>query len=36
MICFGSRLDIYLPQETEIRVTVGDKVQAGSSIFGKW
>jgi phosphatidylserine decarboxylase len=36
MICFGSRLDIYLPQETEIRVAVGDKVQAGSSILGKW
>ena len=36
MICFGSRLDIYLPGETEIRVTVGDKVQAGSSILGKW
>ncbi len=36
MICFGSRLDIYLPCETEIRVTVGDKVQAGSSILGKW
>jgi hypothetical protein len=35
MICFGSRLDIYLPQDTEIRVTVGDKVQAGSSIIGK-
>lgn len=36
LICFGSRLDIYLPTETEIRVAVGDKVQAGSSILGKW
>ncbi|WP_419655230.1 Psd: phosphatidylserine decarboxylase proenzyme, subunit alpha + beta [Desulfosarcina variabilis str. Montpellier] len=36
MICFGSRLDIYLPQETKIHVTVGDRVQAGSSILGKW
>ena len=36
MICFGSRLDIYLPRDTEIRVTVGDKVQAGSSILGRW
>ncbi|WP_372682609.1 phosphatidylserine decarboxylase family protein, partial [Desulfosarcina sp.] len=36
MICFGSRLDIYLPPETDIRVAVGDKVQAGSSILGKW
>jgi phosphatidylserine decarboxylase len=36
MICFGSRLDIYLPPEAEIQVAVGDKVQAGSSILGKW
>ncbi len=36
MICFGSRLDIYLPPDTEIGVTVGDKVSAGSSILGKW
>ncbi len=36
MICFGSRLDIYLPTGTEIRVTVGDKVQAGSSIIARW
>lgn len=36
MICFGSRLDIYLPPETTVQVAVGDKVQAGSSILGKW
>lgn len=36
MICFGSRLDVYLPPETEIHVTVGDRVQAGSSVLGKW
>lgn len=36
LICFGSRLEIYLPVETEIRVTVGDKVLAGSSILGRW
>lgn len=36
MICFGSRLDIYLPTDTEIRVAVGDKVQAGSSAIGRW
>jgi phosphatidylserine decarboxylase len=36
MICFGSRLDIYLPLDTEIRVVVGDRVQAGSSVLGKW
>lgn len=36
MICFGSRLDVYLPPETEIRVAVGERVQAGSSPLGKW
>lgn len=36
MICFGSRLDIYLPNGTDIRVSVGDKVQAGTSVLGKW
>lgn len=36
LICFGSRLDIYLPVDTAIQVVVGDKVQAGSSILGKW
>ena len=36
MICFGSRLDIYLPPETRVSVSVGDKVQAGTSILGTW
>lgn len=36
MICFGSRVDVYLPLETEIKVAVGDHVKAGSSILGKW
>ena len=36
LICFGSRLDIYLPVDAAIQVAVGDKVQAGSSILGKW
>ncbi|MFO7714874.1 phosphatidylserine decarboxylase family protein [Desulfosarcina sp.] len=36
LICFGSRLDIYLPRSTEIAVAVGQKVQAGSSILGRW
>jgi phosphatidylserine decarboxylase len=36
LICFGSRLDIYLPAETQIKVSVGDRVQAGSSIVGQW
>ena len=36
LICFGSRLDVYLPPETDIQVAVGDKVQAGSTILGTW
>jgi len=35
MICFGSRLDVYLPDDAEIKVTVGDKVKAGSSVIGR-
>jgi phosphatidylserine decarboxylase len=34
MICFGSRVDVYLPQETRSAVKVGDKVTAGASILG--
>jgi len=34
MICFGSRLDVYLPQDVEPAVTVGQKVQAGTSVLG--
>ena len=34
MICFGSRLDVYLPPETQAKVGVGDKVSAGTSILG--
>jgi phosphatidylserine decarboxylase len=36
MICFGSRVDLYLPPEAEILVKVGDRVKAGSSIIAKW
>ncbi len=36
MICFGSRVDLYLPLEAEILVKVGDRVTAGSSILAKW
>jgi phosphatidylserine decarboxylase len=35
MICFGSRLDVYLPDDAEIKVAVGDKVRAGSSAIGR-
>jgi len=34
MICFGSRLDIYLPDDADLNVAVGDKVKAGTSILG--
>jgi phosphatidylserine decarboxylase len=34
LICFGSRLDVYLPAGTELKVAVGDKVRAGTSILG--
>jgi phosphatidylserine decarboxylase len=34
MICFGSRLDVYLPAEARAKVGVGDKVAAGTSILG--
>ena len=34
MIKFGSRLDVYLPKETEIQVRVGDKVKAGETVIG--
>ncbi|MFP4444719.1 MAG: phosphatidylserine decarboxylase family protein [Desulfosudaceae bacterium] len=32
IICFGSRLDLYLPKEARLTVSVGDKVKAGKSI----
>jgi phosphatidylserine decarboxylase len=35
IICFGSRLDLYLPIEIQIQVASGDKVKAGSSIIGR-
>ncbi|MDY6837860.1 MAG: phosphatidylserine decarboxylase family protein [Thermodesulfobacteriota bacterium] len=34
MICFGSRLDVYLPSDTKPAVSVGDKVLAGVSVLG--
>ena len=34
VICFGSRLDVYLPLETELAVAVGDKVRAGTAVLG--
>ncbi len=34
LIRFGSRLDVYLPHGTDIRMAVGDKTSAGESILG--
>jgi phosphatidylserine decarboxylase len=34
IICFGSRLDVYLPADTVPAVSAGDKVLAGKSILG--
>jgi phosphatidylserine decarboxylase len=34
LICFGSRLDVFLPSGTRPAVSVGDKVLAGVSILG--
>jgi phosphatidylserine decarboxylase len=34
LIRFGSRLDIYLPQSTDLRVSVGDVTVAGETVLG--
>jgi phosphatidylserine decarboxylase len=34
MICFGSRLDVYLPEDAVPHVQVGDKVRSGTSLLG--
>jgi len=33
MICFGSRLDVFLPSDTSPAVSAGDKVKAGQSVL---
>jgi phosphatidylserine decarboxylase len=35
LICFGSRLDVYLPADTQVLAAVGDVVSAGTSLIGK-
>jgi phosphatidylserine decarboxylase len=35
MICFGSRVDVYLPPEFDAAVAVGDTVQSGTTILGE-
>ena len=34
IIKFSSRLDVYLPKDTAIKVKLGDKVKAGETIIG--
>jgi phosphatidylserine decarboxylase len=34
LIRFGSRVDLYLPKDTEVKVTLGQKVTAGETILG--
>jgi phosphatidylserine decarboxylase len=34
MICFGSRLDVFMPPGSRLNCQVGDRVQAGTSILG--
>lgn len=34
IIKFSSRLDVYLPKNADIKVTLGDKVRAGETIIG--
>lgn len=36
LIRFGSRADVFLPQECELVARVGDRVRAGSSLIGRW
>ena len=36
MICFGSRLDVYLPRDIVPVVSVGDRVKAGNSVLGNF
>jgi len=36
MIRFGSRVDIWLPMESEVVVRRGQKVKGGESILAKW
>ena len=33
---FGSRVDLWVPREAEILVTLGDNVKGGSSVLARW
>lgn len=34
LIRFGSRVDLFLPTETEVQISVGDKVKGGETVLG--
>lgn len=36
IICFGSRVEIYFPEEVSISVKVGEKVKGGKTVIGYW
>lgn len=36
MIRFGSRVDIFLPENVEISLTIGDIVKGGQTVLGRW
>jgi phosphatidylserine decarboxylase len=36
LVRFGSRVDIWVPNEAEILVKVGDNVKGGSSVLARW
>jgi phosphatidylserine decarboxylase len=35
IIKFSSRLDVYLPEDTAVRVRSGDRVRAGETVIGE-
>jgi phosphatidylserine decarboxylase len=35
LICYGSRVELYLPASAELRVRVGDRVRGGASAIGE-
>jgi phosphatidylserine decarboxylase len=36
LVRFGSRVDLWVPQSSELLVKIGDNVQGGSSILARW
>jgi phosphatidylserine decarboxylase len=36
MIRFGSRVDILLPSNVEIKVSIGDRTKGGETVLGRW